>query len=143
MNSNHKTLVVATLAMMASCRTTQASSTASSTESMAPISLQGSEAEQLRHVLKEAGVQSQPGDMGMEGVSASAIECHNDHTTSGPVECVVSTSQGDLPANGDLAVTLFKILSAHASGHPHRVTAADISCRFTAGGGATNCTLTL
>ncbi|MCX6109655.1 MAG: hypothetical protein NTZ90_08655 [Proteobacteria bacterium] len=145
MNFNHKILVVTTLATMASCRTAQASSIANSSEVVAPITLHGSEAEQLRHVLKDAGVQSQPGAEGVDAVSASAIECHNDHTTSGPVECVVSSSQGDLPANGDLAVTLFKILSAHASGHPHRVEAANVSCRFTAGGGAgaTDCTLTL
>ena len=141
MNFGHKILVVATLAVMAACRTSQASNP----ESMAPVSLHGKEAEQLRLALKDAGVQSQLGDMGMEGVSARAIECHNDHTTTGPVECVVSGSQGDLPANGELAVTLFKILSAHASGHPHRVTAADVSCRFTGDGGAdvTNCTLTI
>jgi hypothetical protein len=109
------------------------------------ITLHGSEAEQLRHVLTDAGVQSQPGAKGVESVSASAIECHNDHTSSGPVECVVSSSQGHLPANGDLAVTLFKILSAHTSGHPHSVTAADVSCRLTTGDGAdaTDCTLTL
>lgn len=145
-------LLVSAAITFGGCRTTSDGSTtaAASPGSGAPktgtVNIKGSEADQFGQALTDAGVKIQPGDMGLQGLAAQSVTCHDDHTSVSPQECVVTTAAGDPGVTtGPAAGVLFKVLKTHAGGQAHNVTATDVSCHWVrnATANATICQFTL
>lgn len=116
------------------------SATAASSDGSVTIS--GHEAGKFRRALSDAGVKTQLGDLGLEGLAANSVTCHDDHTTASPEECVVKTASDDLPVVGAAAHVLFTTLKAHKPSQAHTVTANSVSCNWlvSGGDGTTHCT---
>ncbi|MBM4253513.1 MAG: hypothetical protein FJ146_16215 [Deltaproteobacteria bacterium] len=138
--------LIATLSI--SCRGTSDTSAVRDAGSATAVSRDGSvtigghEAGKFRHALIDAGVKTQLGDMGLQGLAANSVTCHNDHTTASPEECVVKTASEDLPVVGAPAQVLFSTLKAHKPSQSHTVTANSVSCNWlvSGGDGSTHCT---
>ena len=116
------------------------SATAESTDGS--ITIGGHEAGKFRHALSDAGVKTQLGDLGLQGLAANSITCHNDHTTESPEECVIKAANEILPVVGAPAHVLFTTLKAHKPSQSHTVTANSVSCNWlmSGGDGSTHCT---
>ncbi len=94
------------------------------------IELNGSLADQFRRALSEVGLNALVDKPGIFSINATAVTCHDDHTSVSPQECVVTTDAGKLPATGSSAGTLFKVLKNYQAGQSHRVEASDITCQW-------------
>ena len=127
-------VVILSLAVFAGCRASGAmvssveTSKSTQSTSITKKTFSGVEAVHFSKALKAAGVTAQSSEDGTDRVAADTLTCHDDHTTTGPVECVVVVADKALPLTGDDASLIFSALKMADSSPSHSVSAKDVVC---------------
>ena len=100
------------------------------------VTITGQEANKFTTALLTAGLPRKLMDLNYAFVIATKVECQVSGATSGQPACTLSQFDGDLQATGDVASSLYEVLSAHAErkGSAHAgvvsVSVTDVRCSF-------------